>query len=129
MRRKTGTITPNGIKLEEHEYDTVLFLTEQGFDVELIPPSTEKGSKTPDIRMDGYVWEMKSPIGKGKWVIKNIMQKASHQSENVIIDLRRLKKFPQDKYINEVEQRFESITRLKHIKIIARGRKMIEKEK
>ena len=50
-------------------------------------------------------------------------------NENVIIDLRRLKKFPQDKYINEVEQRFESITRLKHIKIIARGRKMIEKEK
>ena len=48
---------------------------------------------------------------------------------NVIIDLRRLKKFPQDKYINEVEQRFESITRLKHIKIIAKGRKMIEKEK
>lgn len=129
MKTNAGKITPNGVILEEHEYATVLFLTEQGYDVELIRASTIEGTKSPDIKMSGFVWEMKSPIGKGKWVIKNIMQKASHQSENVIIDLRRLKQYPQEKYINEAKQRFESITRLKRLKIIGKGKIFLEMEK
>ncbi|MBR1629218.1 MAG: hypothetical protein IJ679_08155 [Lachnospiraceae bacterium] len=72
---------------------------------------------------------MKSPTGKGKWVIKNIMQKASHQSEYVIMDLRRLKEYPQEKYIKEVKQRFVSITRLKRLKIIGKGGFFLEIEK
>ncbi len=129
MKEKSGKITPNGVILEEHEYATVLFLTEQGYDVELIKPSPIEGTKSPDIKMDGVVWEMKSPIGKGKWVIKNIMQKASHQSENVIIDLRRSRQYPQEKYINEAKQRFESITRLKRLKIIGKRCFFFEMEK
>ena len=102
MGERAGKITPNGVILEKHEYETVLFLTDHGFDVELIRASVIEGTKSPDIKMLGLVWEMKSPIGNGKWVIKNIMQKASHQCENVIIDLRRLKQYPQEKYLNEV---------------------------
>ena len=129
MEKKTGKIIPNGVYLQDHEYETILFLTEQGFDIELIPASLEEKTKSADILMNGLVWEMKSPHGSGKWVIKNIMQKASHQSENVIIDIRRLKQAPQERYINEVKQRFESISRLKRLKIIGKRNYFLEVEK
>ena len=129
MTKKTGKIIPNGVYLQDHEYETILFLTEQGFDVELIPVSLEENTKSADILMSGLVWEMKSPHGNGKWVIKNILQKASHQSENVIIDIRRLKQYPQEKYINEVKQRFASISRLQRLKIIGKRNIFLEIEK
>ena len=59
-----GTITPNGVVLETHEMATVVFLTEMGYDIELIPKSNIKGIHTPDIRMSGREWEMKSPKGR-----------------------------------------------------------------
>jgi hypothetical protein len=34
---KQGKITPNGVVLHTHENATVVFLTGQGFDVELLP--------------------------------------------------------------------------------------------
>lgn len=50
---KKGTITPNGVTLKEHEYATVVFLTEQGYDIELIPRSNVEGVHTPDFKMLG----------------------------------------------------------------------------
>ena len=123
---KSGKITPNGVILQDHEYSTILLLTEFGYDIELLPASTIEGTRTPDILMNGVRWEIKSPIGKGKWVIKNIMQKASHQSENLVIDLRRLTQFPQDKYINEVKQRFALSKRFKRLIIAVKGNKLLD---
>ena len=90
MRR--GNIIPNGVVLEKHEYKTILLFTEMGKDVELIPRSKTSGVHTPDIKMDGVKWEIKSPIGKGKYLMSNTIQKAVKQSCNVIIDLRRTKR-------------------------------------
>lgn len=52
-----------GFHCKKHEYDTVLFLTEQGYDIELIPKSDKQGEHKPDIRMEKLLWEMKSPKG------------------------------------------------------------------
>ena len=49
MKNK-GKIIPNGVVLKTHESATVVLLTEQGFDVELIPKSNIQGIHTPDIR-------------------------------------------------------------------------------
>lgn len=51
-----GHITANGVILQQHEISTVVFLTQQGFDVSLIPPQRRKGAHTPDIRMLGLDW-------------------------------------------------------------------------
>ena len=64
-----GIITPNGVVLQEHESATVVFLTDLGYDIELIPRSQTEGVHKPDIIMDGLMWEMKAPKGDGKWVI------------------------------------------------------------
>lgn len=48
-------------------------------------------AKTPDVRIDGTEWEIKSPLGKGKHVIEDQIKRASRQSLNIVIDARRCK--------------------------------------
>ena len=124
----SGTITPNGVVLETHEMATVVFLTEMGYDIELIPKSNIKGIHTPDIRMSGREWEMKSPKGEGKWLIKNTFQAASHQSENIIIDLRRIK-IPQDRCLRELDRQFQHSKRVRRMYIITKSKKLLVMEK
>lgn len=122
---KTGKIIPNGVSLQKHEYDTVLVLTELGYDVELIPKSNKLGEKSPDIRIGKVFWEIKSPKGEGKWLIKKTMQRASHQAENIIIDLRRIK-IHQNKCLAEFEKHFKLSRRIKRLKIITKTRKIVD---
>ena len=94
MRKKnsqTGKIVPNGVSLEKHEYDTILYLTNLGYDVELVPPSNIPKTKSPDICMRGKFWEIKSPEGKNIRTIEHAFKRAVKQSENIILDLRRNK--------------------------------------
>ena len=88
---KKGKLTQNGVHLQDHEFVTVKLFLVMGYDIELIPKSQIKGYRQPDIMMDGVAWEIKAPIGNGKKTIQNIMQGASEQSRNVIIDLFRSK--------------------------------------
>lgn len=43
------------------------------------------------VIVGGKKWETKSPIGKGKYTIQHQFQRAAKQSQNVIIDARRIK--------------------------------------
>ncbi|MBQ7515010.1 MAG: hypothetical protein IJS96_01900 [Schwartzia sp.] len=47
---------------------------------------------TPDISIDGVLWEIKSPTGNSRHTMKHTLQKAAHQSNHVIVDLRRCRK-------------------------------------
>ncbi|MBR0093466.1 MAG: hypothetical protein IJP92_17405 [Lachnospiraceae bacterium] len=120
-----GTLKQNGVHLKEHEYKTVKVFLEQGYDVELIPASQIKGFHAPDIMLQGVPWEMKAPQGSGKNTIKNTVQNASHQSENIILDLRRCK-LPQDKAAKEAEQKFMLSKRLRRLKIVLDGEKILD---
>ena len=122
---RKGKIIPNGVVLEKHEMATVVFLTERGHDVELVPKSNVYGEHTPDIRMEGLYWEMKAPKGEGKYLIQNTLHKAAHQSENVILDLRRIKMHP-DKVLFEVKKEFRLSKRIKRLKIITKLQKVID---
>ena len=122
---KKGTIKPNGVILEAHELATVVFFTELGYDIELIPRSNIEGLHLPDIIMDGLKWEIKAPKGDGRWVIMNTLQNAQRQSENVIIDLRRIK-LPQDKCLAALEREFVHSKKLKRMKVITKAHKLLE---
>ncbi len=123
--KKRGCITPNGVALEKHEYNTVLFFTELGFDVGLIPRSNKIGERSPDVWMQGLSWEMKAPKGDGSSLMKNTIQKAVRQSENVIIDLRRTKRY-QVKCLKEIEREFRNSKSLRRLKIITKTGRLIE---
>ena len=47
--------------------------------------------KSPDLVINGEIWELKSPIGNSKNTIMNNFKNARKQSMNIIIDLRRCK--------------------------------------
>lgn len=122
---KKGKIIPNGVILERHEYETVLLFTEMGIDVELIPKSNVKGVHTPDIKMGGLKWEMKSPLGEGNQLMENTIQRALKQSQNIIVDLRHVKRH-QSKCIRELEKQFVSKKDIKRLKVIMKNNKTLD---
>ena len=128
VMKKKGKITPNGVVLKTHENATAVFLTEQGFDVELIPASNIEGVHTPDIKMDGLKWEMKAPLGEGNQLMENTIQRALRQSQNIIIDLRHTKRH-QTKCLRELEKQFLNKKGIKHLKVITKSGKTLDFEK
>ena len=120
-----GKIIPNGVYLEKHEYDTILFLTELGFDIELVPKSNIMGVHSPDIKINQDLWEIKSPKGEGKSLMKNTLQRGARQSQNIIVDLKRAKRF-QDKCLVELEKEFYISKHLKKMKVITKSRKILD---
>ena len=74
------------------------------------------------------LWEIKAPTGNEKNTIKHTLQNASHQSNNVIVDLRRCK-LNQDQAIKELEQRFNLSKRIRRMKIITNDEKIIDFKK
>lgn len=123
--RKRGKITPNGVVLKEHENATVVFLTELGYDVELIPKSNVKGVHTPDIKIGKVKWEMKSPKGEGGSLMKNTIQKALKQSCYIIIDLRRTKRH-QTKCLRELKRQFDNSKSVQRIMVITKSGQILE---
>ena len=126
--KKKGKITPNGVVLKTHENATAVFLTEQGFDVELIPASNIEGVHTPDIKMDGLKWEIKAPLGEGNQLMENTIQRALRQSQNIIIDLKHTKRH-QTKCLRELEKQFLNKKGIKRLKVITKSGKTLDFEK
>lgn len=128
VMKNKGKITPNGVVLKTHENATAVFLTEQGFDVELIPTSNIEGVHTPDIKMDGLKWEMKAPLGEGNQLMENTIQRALKQSQNIIVDLRYTKRH-QTKCLRELEKQFLNKKGIKRLKVITKSGKTLDFEK
>ena len=125
---KQGKITTNGVVLREHENATVVFLTQQGYDVELIPTSYKKGIQTPDIRMIDLYWEMKCPTGNSANTIKRAFKSALKQSQNLIFDLRK-SRTSDSKNITKLEKEFTDIKSVRRLIIITKSRKLLDLKK
>ncbi len=123
--QKQGLYITNGVILQLHEQRTVNFLLSQSFDIELIPKSNKQGERTADIIMSGLEWEIKAPKGEGKYLIQNTLHRAAHQSENLVIDLYRIK-IHQTKCLQELKKNFHDLKRLKRLMIITKTHKIID---
>ncbi len=119
MTTKIGKVIPNGVKPAPHEWDTILFFTERGKDVELIPASHTPGDKRPDIFMDGLLWESKSPTKCHHRTIERVFYDASNQSSNIIIDLRRAK--GKENAILTLEKCFKHTRKVRNLYIITKN--------
>lgn len=125
---KKGRIIPNGVSLEKHENETVVYFTNLGHDVELIPPSNTPKAKTPDFMMGGKAWEIKSPQGKSRVTVEHAFKRAAKQSENIIIDLRRTKISTKESIVS-VERLFKVSRRVRSLKVITRENKLLDFKK
>ena len=122
---KTGKIIPNGVKLETHEYNTVLFFTTLGKTVELIPPSNVPHTRRPDFIMNGIEWEMKSPKGQTRSNLEHAFQAAVKQSVNIVFDLRRMQ-MPSDKAVTITKQLFGYSKNAKRLTIITKDGELLD---
>lgn len=128
QNHKKGRIIPNGVSLEKHENDTVVFFTNLGYTIELIPPVLTPNSKTPDLIMLGQSWEMKSPLSGSKNALERSFKKAARQSENIILDLRRTTANSIEA-LKICEKLFDSSKRIRKMKVITKNQKLKEYSK
>lgn len=120
-----GKLKQNGVHLQEHEYATVKLLLENGYDIELIPPSQIKGLHLPDIMMQGIPWEIKSPKGKGKNTIRHTFLNGGLQSCNIIIDLRRTK-MSTDQALKEIRYYFRLSKTIRRVMVILDSKEILD---
>lgn len=123
--KKRGKIIPNGVSLEKHEYDTILFLTELGYDISLIPPSHIPNHRTPDFVMSEKKWEMKSPKGSSRSTLEHAFQSARKQSDYILFDLRRTN-IQDSSAIRQLQKLKEASRGIKELKIITKSKELLD---
>ncbi len=91
-------------------------------DIGFIPRNNQK---TPDFMIDGIEWELKTPIGTGKYNIQHLLHVAIQQSRNIIIDAR-FSKMHLSKIISELKRHSTLTTKgIKHLIVITKSKKII----
>lgn len=108
---------------QDHELSAALILASY-FKCDIIFLRPEK-HKTPDLDANGVKWEIKSPRGDGKKTIENNFRAARKQSENIILDLRRIK-MHQSKPTVRINHFLSQPHRFKRVLIITKNNKVIE---
>ena len=118
-------ISPKPPFPESHELETAGFLANLGYDIDFISPSQIKGAKTPDIKMMGLEWEIKSPISDGKRSIEHAMRSALRQSENIIFDLRR-SKISTERALSKIKSQIDNKKKIKRFLVITKSNKLLD---
>lgn len=95
MKQSEGKIIiPSGVDVWPHELGTARALAAAGFAVEFVRRREGQHEKTPDLLIDGELWEMKSPKGSSMKAVERNLRKALDQSQRIIFDSQRMKGIP-----------------------------------
>lgn len=122
---KIGRVKRNGVITELREDSTILYLTQFGFDIEIIKPANTKRVDNPDVLMMGAIWEIKGPESSNKNTIKNRFRKASRQATKIIFDLRGIKNEP-DKVEKQIINLFSGNGRVRRMMIIRKDGTLLD---
>lgn len=127
MAEKTGKIDISQLNTppEKHEFETAKYFAELGKDIVFLKPSSIPNLHTPDIRMDGVEWEMKSPTGNSKRTIETNLRNAAKQSHYIIFDLRRIQ-VSEKQCIAQLERLFNSRSDIKRLLVIKKNKTLAE---
>ncbi len=111
-----------------HEMAIAELFANMNKDVVFLKPRNIPGAYTPDIKMDGLEWEIKSPDGKSDRTIRRNIHKASTQSKNIIFDLSRIG-IAEEKCIKELKNAFESSNHIRNMIIVTKSKQLITLKK
>jgi Contact-dependent growth inhibition CdiA C-terminal domain len=120
---KIGTIViPPGVFVTIHEKRAADFIAiHTGNTIAFILPDRQIGRKSPDIKMAGHLWEIKSPKGKTSRTIENNLRLALQQSPYIILDVRRMDgRIPTKRLSDETRRQFTLSKKIKKILLITR---------
>lgn len=74
--------------------------------VKFLKPNRTKGSKTPDLLIDGVFWEIKSLEKLGKYTLEHTLRAGLKQADNLVVDLRKLTIVLEKKVTITIEKEF-----------------------
>jgi len=116
----------DGAYPESHEKRTARILVDVlNEKILFLASDRQRGTKTPDIRMKGLLWEIKSPKGKSSRTIENNFRIAAKQSQNIIFDLSRTS-IQDDKALSQINKQFRENKSAKRIIVITKKRKLVD---
>ncbi len=119
---KQGKIIISGGRYpEHHELETANILITLGYDITFLTESRTEGAKNADIEMNGVIWEMKRPMGKSKQTIKKIFERATKQSDSIILDMRS-SKLSKAESIAKIEKEWYSRRNIRRLFVIYEGK-------
>jgi hypothetical protein len=125
-KKKIGKLTiPPDTFPEKHELVVANIFIKSGSDVAFLKPRTGYKAKTPDIRMNGLDWEIKSPTGKSRNTISNQMHRASQQASNLILDTSRTK-LAEDLINKQLRKSLADHRSIKHLIVITKTGRIID---
>lgn len=79
---------------------------------------------TADVRIGNVEWEIKSPLGNGKYTIQHQLQRALKQSQNIVFDARRTK-IPLSKISRELKKQCQQTKSIRRLLLITKTKKVL----
>jgi hypothetical protein len=119
-------IVPSDMKPqpEPHEISAAIILAEH-FQADIQFIRRVVNAKSADILILGTIWEIKSPLGKGKRNIQHTLTDALKQSKCIVFDARR-SKLHMAKVTNELQKQFRMTASMQRLLLIRKDKTVIE---
>ena len=126
-KKHSGKISiPANTNVWEHELSTAKALANDGRRVEFLTAKESKHTKSPDIIMDGELWELKSPKTDKLSSIERNLKRASKQSHNVVLDSQRLRKLRDIEVKRFLIRKYSQQKSIKRLIFVNRKREVID---
>lgn len=126
QNKYTSIIIPGDVYVWPHELKSVQSLANAGYDVEFLRTLKNDRAKSPDIIMDKLLWEIKSPKTDKLSAIERNLKRATKQSENIIIDSRRMVKLHDNSIQKMLIKKYKEQKTIKRLLFINRKREVID---
>lgn len=127
MKNTAGNITiPADCDVWPHELRTAKALAASGHDVVFVRRIGGDRVKTPDIEMDGILWEMKCPETGQTKSLQRVLRRASAQSGNVLIDSSRMKGVSDQAVERELRRLKPLVKAVRRLILVNKERKVID---
>ncbi len=111
---------------EPHEVEAAWILARHfNTVVEFLRPVEGYKVKTADLAMNGLMWELKSPTGKGRTTVSNQFKRASKQSSHVVFDARRVQLDEAD-VLSQVRRELRTRRAIRTVLFITKTRAVME---
>jgi len=111
---------------EPHEIEVAWILARHyNTVVEFLRPIDGYKIRTADMVMNGVIWEVKSPTGKGRTTVKNQFKRAAKQATHVVFDARRVQ-LDEGFVVRLVRQQLEARKAIKVVLLITKAGAVVE---
>lgn len=127
MTKNTGEIIIKpDVDVWKHEIRTAQALAAAGYTVFFLKRRERDYERTPDVMIDGEVWEMKSPVSGNLAKVRKILRKALSQSNNIIYDSQRVKGTPDLNIERELRKQANDIRSIRRLLFVNKKREIID---